>query len=229
VHLRRLETGLPGGCQPPDRTPPSSSIPSPPNQSQLNVSLLGEFRFNQSIPSSSSSSNPLISWLNGVGSSIITDIEGDIQTAVDGVIEDIAHALHIHDFYSVHLLDYCEGYYEPSPIANATASPTKNVTHCSSQTSGFTFDPTAILQSELLPGINLSDLKWPSEIQDTIDAVNMATKATFVIYCIGVSFAGLAILGALFAVIGGGRLSALLNFMIASVSLRPTVGYRLRG
>ncbi|MCJ1434571.1 hypothetical protein MMC27_003940 [Xylographa pallens] len=162
--------------------------------------MLGEF----SVNTSSSSG----------GSSWLSSIEGDIQGDINGLINDVAKSLNIHDFYSAHLLDYCEGYYTPSPISNATSQPSKNVTSCSNHTAFFTFDPTAILQSELKPGTNLSELKWPSAIKDAIVAVETASKVMFVLYCIGVGFAGLALIGALIGFFAGGRLSAASNIML---------------
>lgn len=107
-----------------------------------------------------------------------------------------------------------QGFYTPSPFSNATVYPTKNVTSCSNQTALFTFDPTAILQQELGPNRNLSDLKWPSQVQDAVVAIQTATRTMFICYCIGVGFAGLAIIGALIGLISGGRLSDSLNAVI---------------
>ena len=56
--------------------------------------MLGEF----SVNTSSSSG----------GSSWLSSIEGDIQGDINGLINDVAKSLNIHDFYSAHLLDYCE-------------------------------------------------------------------------------------------------------------------------
>jgi len=165
----------------------------------LNTSLLGEF----TLKNTSSS-----------GSSLLSKIEGDLIGDIDGLISDVAKALDIHDFYSAHLLDYCEGYYTPSPIANATETPSKNVTSCSNHTSLFTFDPTSIIQSQLKPGINLTALKWPSEIEDAIVAVETASKVMFVLYCIGVGLAGLALIGGIVGFFGGGRLSASVNVIL---------------
>ena len=170
----------------------------------MNTSLLGEF----TLKNTSSS-----------GSSLLSKIEGDLIGDIDGLISDVAKALDIHDFYSAHLLDYCEGYYTPSPIANATETPSKNVTSCSNHTSLFTFDPTSIIQSQLKPGINLTDLKWPSEIEDAIVAVETASKVMFVLYCMGVGFVGLALIGGIVGFFGGGRLSASVNIILDFVSL----------
>ena len=41
-------------------------------------------------------------------SPILKSIKGTIQKGVNEAISDVAQTLKIHDFYSVHILDYCE-------------------------------------------------------------------------------------------------------------------------
>ena len=149
-------------------------------------------------------------------------LEQDLKGELTGAIHSIAQALNIHDFYSVHLMDFCEGFFEPGPIANATVNPTKNVTDCSNRTAGFTFDPQAAIQSQLKPGVSLDDVKWPKEVEDGVRAAETAVNAMFVLYCIGVGFAGLAGLGALAAFFMDGRLSALVDSMLCFVSTLPS-------
>ena len=75
-----------------------------------------------------------------------------------------------------------------------------------------------ILQSELNPKYNLTDLKWPSGIEEAIAAIETASKVMFLLYCIGVGFAGLAFIGALAGLLAGGRLSAAVNMVLDMVS-----------
>ncbi len=82
----------------------------------------------------------------------------------------------------------------------------------------FHFDPSSVIQKELKPGINLTDLHWPSAIKDAVHAVEMASKVMFVLYCIGVATIGLALLGAFLGVFSGGRIAALANNMLSLVS-----------
>lgn len=97
-------------------------------------------------------------------------------------------------------MTYCEGYYTPGPTANATLDKSdisKNVTKCSNRTAMYNFDPQAILQRELDEsgtGIDLSDLDWPEDIQDGIDALRVSAKATFVLYCVAIGFIGVALI-----------------------------------
>ena len=41
-------------------------------------------------------------------SSILNSIKNTVQKDVNAAISDVAKALNIHDFYSAHILDYCE-------------------------------------------------------------------------------------------------------------------------
>lgn len=151
-------------------------------------------------------------------SSILNSIKNTVQKEVNEAISDVAKTLNIHDFYSAHLLDYCEGYFTPTPFQNLTSQPSKNITHCSNETSFFHFDPGAIIQNELKPGINLTDLSWPSAIQDGVRAVEGATDLMFVLYFMGAATTGVALIAALVGVREVWRYSAVICFMLSSVS-----------
>ena len=154
-------------------------------------------------------------------SKILNSIESSIKDDLNKAVTDVAKEFNIKDFYSAHVLDYCEGYYTPTPVQNLTTTVSENVTHCSNQTSMFHFDPASIIQSELKPGVNLTDLKWPNTIQDAVRAVELASKVMFVVYCIGASAVGVALLGAILGLYTTGRLSAVVNVMIATVRIFP--------
>ena len=104
-------------------------------------------------------------------------------------------------------------------MANLTTHPSKNVTKCSNQTATFHFDPAKAIQNELKPGINLTDLKWPSKVQDGITAVKLASNVMFVLYCIGIAAMGVALIGAVIGVFAAGRFAAMINTMLSFVSL----------
>ena len=169
---------------------------------QVNTSMLGQNSFNVSKTSSA--------FLKG--------IEKSVQREINSAVGDVAKALNIRDFYSAHVLDYCEGYYTPNPFANLTEIPSKNVTHCSNQTAFFHFDPSVVIQSELKPGLNLTDLKWPTAIQDGIRAIETASKVMFFLYSMGTAATGLAWLGCVIGALGSGRISAVINVVVAMVS-----------
>lgn len=82
----------------------------------------------------------------------------------------------------------------------------------------FHFDPSAAIQKELKPGINLTDLEWPSAIKSAVRAVEVASKVMFVLYCISVGAVGLALIGAFGGLVREGRLAAIGNNIISLVS-----------
>ncbi|KAK5127201.1 hypothetical protein LTR85_008563 [Meristemomyces frigidus] len=175
----------------------------------LNTSEIGSTLFN----TSKSSSNPFISFIDNVTNSIESDLSDDLSS--------FAKDLGLHDFYSAHILDYCEGYYTPGPVPNATMSKHdihRNVTSCSNKTAGYTFDPRTTLQQELAKSghsnINLTDLDWPSDVDKGLHALRVASKAMFILYCIAIAFIGVAFVLALVCIFFDGRLSAFVNVLV---------------
>jgi hypothetical protein len=124
------------------------------------------------------------------------------------------------------MLNYCEGQYTPGEVANATlsfADIKKNVTSCSASRATYKFDPTAIIQaalnnSTLGQKVTLKDLKWPEDIDNGIKALNALMVAMFVLYVISICLIFVTLLAALFAIVSAGRLSACVNFMLATLA-----------
>ncbi|KAH9878950.1 hypothetical protein J1614_002385 [Plenodomus biglobosus] len=179
----------------------------------LNTSALGENLLN----SSRSSDNPVTNLLN--------DLSNDISSEINERIGDVAERLGIEDFYSAHMLNYCYGQYTPAEAANATVSEddiSKNLTGCSQSQAMYKFDPTRIVEDALNQTtgteVTLDDLNWPADIQTGIRALNALMAAMFVLYVIAICLIFVALLAALFAVITSGRLSACLNFLIATLA-----------
>ena len=170
------------------------------NMLTLNTSMLGHTTLNTSKSSSS----------------LINSIASTVKTDINAAISSVTRDLGIHDFYSAHVMDYCEGYYTPTPFANMTVQPSQNITKCSNQTRMFHFDPAAVIQSELKPGVNLTDLKWPTAIQDGIRTIEVASKVMFVLYCMAAATTGIAFLGAILGFLGGGKL-ALANTLLCLI------------
>lgn len=151
-------------------------------------------------------------------SNIFNNIEGGVNNLVNNVTSDIARDIGIHHFYSVYILNYCEGYYVPNAtVEPGHAKPHKNYTRCSNRTSFFHFSPTEVIESELKGGLNLSAIKWPDQIENTAQEVKMAVRAMFVFYCIGIALVIIALVGSFVGFILSGRISALLNFILCLV------------
>ena len=142
---------------------------------------------------------------------LVNDVEKKLDKLVDDAESDIAGFFDLHDFYSAHIMNYCEGYYRPNATAHHAS---QNITRCSNQTTFFHFDPTTAIQNELRPGVNLTDIKWPHEIEDAAHAISVAAKVMFVFYLIGIIFSGLAVLGATLGLFSSGRVSAFFNFIL---------------
>lgn len=159
-------------------------------------------------------------------SSLLGSIASSVKGEISGAITDIAHHLNLHDFYSVHLLDHCEGYYTPTPVVNSTSRPSRNVTGCSNRTGLYHFDPTAALQKELKPGVSLQDLHWPSAIQDGIKTLESASNLMAILYYVGIAITGLAVMGGIVGFVVGGTLSAMVNLLIAIVCCTEPDGGR---
>ncbi|KAK3072478.1 hypothetical protein LTR53_006730 [Teratosphaeriaceae sp. CCFEE 6253] len=175
----------------------------------LNTSRIGASVLN----ASHSSSNPILSYIDNVTNSIENEINQDLAS--------FARDLGLHDFYSAHLLDFCEGYYTPGPVPNATLSRAKihqNVTSCLNRTAMYSFNPRHILQKELNDSghgnINLTSLDWPSDVDKGLHALVIAQRATFVLYCVAIALIGIAMLLALASIFMQGRLSALVNVLV---------------
>lgn len=180
----------------------------------LNTSQIGRNVFNAS--ESTSTGNIITNWIHNVTNTIENELNEDLNT--------LAQDLGLHDWYSAHILDYCEGYYTPAAVANATVSKHdihKNITHCSNKTAFFHFNPTDTLQAELNKtglGINLTSLDWPDAINDGIKTLRVAQKAAFILYCIAIGLLFLAAIGALAAVFLTGRLTAFVNFLVCDLA-----------
>jgi hypothetical protein len=190
---------------------------------QLNTSTLGH----SLIPNTTSTSAPtptsLGSFFSSVAQNVSNAIEGELEDIANDVVGDVADklaaALGIHQFYSLHLMDLCEGQYEPNATAKGAH---KNVTKCSNQTAMYHFDIANQISSELEAGklhINLTDINFPDQIQDGINALNVAFDATFVLYAIGIAAAGIAILSTLVAFfLHGSRLVSFGNWGLTAIS-----------
>ena len=91
------------------------------------------------------------------------------------------------------------------------------MTYCSNQTSFFHFDLGAVIQNELKPGLKLTDLSWPSAIEDGVHAVEDATDVIFVLYIIGAATTGAALIAALVGVRAVWRYHVVACLMLSSV------------
>jgi hypothetical protein len=103
---------------------------------QLNTSTLGHNLIDKSSPTTTSaSSSPTAtsigSFLSGIKQNVTNTIEGDINGIINNVADKLAKELGIKQWYSLHLMDMCEGTYTP----NATEKGANlNISTCSNET-----------------------------------------------------------------------------------------------
>ncbi|OAQ63135.1 SUR7 protein [Pochonia chlamydosporia 170] len=129
----------------------------------------------------------------------LDDKKGDAKDKINDVTGKIADKLAkkigVREWYSLHIMDSCEGYFAP----NATAlNAGLNITNCTSSSPAHRLNLTDILDKELKVGpakLNLADINWPDSIQDALDVLNDALLGLFIMYTLGVGFSGLSALG----------------------------------
>lgn len=175
----------------------------------LNTSAIGQNLVDRASNSDSTISN----IINLIPDSITDTITDEINERIDEFRERAG----IEDWYSAHMLNYCEGQYTPDEVANATLKQddiSKNVTDCSKNRAMYKFNPTDIIQRALNKSgidITLQDLQWPEDIQNGIDALNAVMAAMFVLYVIAICLIFLTLVASLVGILTSGRLSACLN------------------
>lgn len=163
------------------------------------------------------------SWFKGTVKNLTNEVsdkvEEELNEALGDVADKLAAELGIHQWYSLHLMDLCEGTYTPNATEKGAK---KNVTKCSNQTAMYHFDITQHIEEQLHVGkynVSLEDINWPDSIQKGINAMNVAMDATFVLYAIAIAAAGLAILTSLVAFfLHGSRLISFGNWGLAALS-----------
>ena len=139
------------------------------------------------------------------------DLGNDVVDKAAGAVTD---ALDIRDFYSAHLMTFCEGNFKPD---SSDPDADEEVTACSERKAFYNFDPTAIIESKLPDGLSLSDIKWPDEVSAGVRAIGVASRAMFFFYLVGIAAAGLAMIGAVFGVLAFEHKVAIANLSVNSV------------
>jgi hypothetical protein len=184
------------------------------------MSMFGHDLAEEPTPTSGSSPTQTASGLGGLFSSVwknITDtIDGGLDDLRGDIADKLAAELGISQWYSVHLLDTCQGSYSPNATAPGAGY---NVTNCTTQTPGNRVNLTDVLSHELELGpfhLNLAQLHWPSGIQNQLDKLNRLLLAVFVLYVLGAGLSGLAMIGAAAAIFTALRGAVTLsNFAVA--------------
>jgi hypothetical protein len=96
-------------------------------------------------------------------------------------VNSLARSLGLHDFYQVGLWNFCEGYNN------------EGITHCSTPTSLYWFNPVEILLNELLAGATIA---LPAEISNILSLIRIASHIMFGFFLTGICMNFVSILTA---------------------------------
>ncbi|UNI20577.1 hypothetical protein JDV02_006651 [Purpureocillium takamizusanense] len=108
-----------------------------------------------------------------MSSSVLTDIYFfkldvsqiiPIAVANSNLLNSVARSLGLHDFYSVGLWNFCEGYND------------EGVTYCSTPTQFYWFNPVEILVSELLAGAKIA---LPSQVETILTLLRIGSQVMY--------------------------------------------------
>jgi hypothetical protein len=146
---------------------------------------------------------------------LVNAAQDEVNDLIGDAAEELTQRLNISDFYVVHVMNYCQGMFEPNGTVKGAK---RNVTECSKRNAAARFDPGETIQEHLPDGITLEDLQWPSEIDDASRGLRVLSVAMFAFWCIGIGFAGLTLITAAVTLFTGGRLTACGVFLLSVVS-----------
>jgi hypothetical protein len=135
---------------------------------------------------------------------------------IGNILNTAARNLGLHDYYSAYPSTYCRG---SSVQDNTTHLTTELVTSCTSPQYPFEFDPVAIIETDLLKGLTLEQLNFPTqEVNRVVDALKTAYKVMNILYLVGVILAGVSILTGMAGFMAS-RLLEVLNQLVALLAL----------
>ncbi|KAF5989999.1 hypothetical protein FBULB1_358 [Fusarium bulbicola] len=156
------------------------------------------------------------------------DVKGKINDITGDVADKLADTIGISEWYSIHVMATCDGQYKPNATSPGAGY---NVTNCTNSAPEKRFNLTEMLDKQLEVGpfqLNLADINWPDDIQDSIDLLNTALLVTFVFYVLAVGFSGLAMVASagaffLFARRGINAVNVILSGLAALVLLIASI------
>ncbi|KAI1035730.1 hypothetical protein LB503_013517 [Fusarium chuoi] len=162
------------------------------------------------------------------------DVKGKINDITGDVADKLADTIGISEWYSIHVMATCDGQYKPNATSLGAGY---NVTNCTNSAPEKRFNLTEMLDKQLEVGpfqLNLADINWPDDIQDSIDLLNTALLVTFVFYVLAVGFSGLAMVASagaffLFARRGVNAVNVILSGLAALVLLIASVVVTVAG
>jgi hypothetical protein len=151
-------------------------------------------------------------------------ITGSVQEEINDSISSFAKNLGLHDFYSIYVLNLCEGQYTPNQVnpGESSGSSFRNITSCSDRTFTFKFDLRKTLGLQPYGNENhLADMpksSWPTEVNGGMRVVETIPRIMSVVYCISLTITAIALALAVFGIFFSGRCSACVNIMSSSIA-----------
>lgn len=162
--------------------------------------------------------------------SSLISVAGSAQEVINNSITSFTGYLGSHDFYLVHVLNICRGYYAPTDTnhsGSSTESISKSHTVCSRPTFTFNFNLRRTLEEELgAKGNHLmhgTTQSWPTEVNGGMSALELVPRILSVVYCVTIVLVTIALAFAVLAVLFSGRFSACFN-MISSLTAAIAAG-----
>lgn len=197
----------------------------------LNTSSLGK----NLVPTATSSDKPtstddgcgvggILGKICGSATSVAASAASEVGDKLDDIADDIADKLAdklgIKEFYSLHVMNACEGDFSPNATAKGAGF---NVTKCTEPMKTAEYNLTALFDHELSVGplkLNLADLGFTKELQEEFDKIPKILLALAIFYILAVGFTGLALFASAAALVlvpqhGKSRLVVLANLAIA--------------
>ncbi|CAJ0549118.1 Ff.00g027310.m01.CDS01 [Fusarium sp. VM40] len=164
---------------------------------RLNTSMIGHNLLDTNSSASTNDNNEDDGFFDKVTdkwNEVKDDVKGKINEITGDVADKLADTIGVSEWYSIHIMATCDGQYKPN-ATNPGAG--YNVTNCTNSAPEKRFNLTEVLDKQLSVGpfeLSLADIDWPDDIQDSIDLLNSALLATFILYVLAVGFSGLAML-----------------------------------
>lgn len=183
----------------------------------------------------------VISSSNANLGALLAALPPDIRTALEENISLASRKLGLHDFYDIHIMTYCEGYYTPSPNDTDVVVPpphtSRNVTECSKLKAVFETNPKDIFLGEIYRfnnltqknlGLSLSQsdidglLNWPKDVTDALSLAQRLEKGLFILFIVDLVLIFLALV---FATIGiaGRVLSSVWTVLFAILAVLSSI------
>lgn len=144
---------------------------------------------------------------------ITSKIDSRIQEKLDDLVDTAARRLGVADVYVAHMMTFCEGYVEGSETSNKT-----KILACTKPKLPYAFDPLDEIEQRLAEGApTLEQLGIQTDnVEDVINALQVAYKAMSITLVIGTALAGLSILMGLLGLTAS-RLVEVCNGLVAWV------------